>query len=252
MPKLLNLRIVNARFNDGKNIYEDFLMPFYGCNATYELINGGGKSVLLMLLMQCILPKSHLTPDHPFKDMFLGKDENRTTHVLAEWELEKSISDKKYLLTGFCAKKKIAQEEDSRSDEIQSFNYLHNYEKRNDFDIQNIPLCSYENKEFIVRDYSKTHSLLKEKGHEYDIRLTEKKREYQEWLKNYYLLESEWDLIKQINRRENHLKPHFANYKTSRTLVEGLLRRLHRLNEMSPTVITPKHSLKQMKSDKTS
>ena len=32
----------------------------------------------------------------------------------------------------------------------------------------------------------------------------------------------------------------------------GYKRLLHRLNEMSPTVITPKHSLKQMKSDKTS
>ena len=34
--------------------------------------------------------------------------------------------------------------------------------------------------------------------------------------------------------------------------IEWYMRRLHRLNEMSPTVITPKHSLKQMKSDKTS
>jgi len=223
MPKLRNLRIVNARFNDGKNIYEDFRMPFHGYNTTFELVNGGGKSVLLMLLMQCILPKSALTPERPFKDMFHGGDENRTTHVLAEWELEKSVSDKKYLLTGFCAKKKIVQDEDSRNDEIQSFNYLYNYNKGNDFDIQNIPLCSYENKEFVVRDYSKTLALLKDKGIGYDIRITEKRREYQEWLKSFYLLESEWDLIKQINKRENHLKPHFANYKTSRTLVEGLL-----------------------------
>src|SRR5208337_3253602 len=223
MPQLRNLRIVNAQFNDGHNIYEDFRMPFHGFNTTFELVNGGGKSVLLMLLMQCILPKSALTKDHPFTDMFRGGDLNRTTHVLAEWELDKSISDKKYLLTGFCAKRKIAQDDDSRTDEIQSFNYLYNYNKSNNFDIASIPLCSFDDKAFIVKDFSKTLSMLKEKSADYDIRITEKKREYQEWLKVYSLLESEWNLIREINKGENHLKPHFTNYKTSRTLIDGLL-----------------------------
>lgn len=223
MPKLRHLRIINAQFNDGRNIYEDFRMPFYGYNATFELVNGGGKSVLLMLLMQCILPKSSLTPERPFKDMFLGGDENRTTHVLAEWELEKSISDKKYLLTGFCAKRKIAHEDDSHSGEIQSFNYIYNYGKENEFDIHTIPLCHHNKNEFIVKDYSKTWSLLKEKGPEFNIRITDKKREYQEWLKSYNLLESEWNLIREINKREHYLKTHFANYKSSRTLIQDLL-----------------------------
>ena len=223
MPQLRNLRIINAQFNDGHNIYEDFRMPFHGFNTTFELVNGGGKSVLLMLLMQCILPKAALTKDHPFTDMFRGGDLNRTTHVLAEWELEKSISDKKYLLTGFCARRKIAQDDDSRTDEIQSFNYLYNYNKGNNFDIASIPLCSFEDKAFVVKDFSKTLSMLKEKSSEYDIRITEKRREYQEWLKVYCLLESEWNLIREINKGENHLKPHFANYKTSRTLIDGLL-----------------------------
>lgn len=223
MPQLRNLRIINAQFNEGHNVYEDFRMPFHGFNTTFELVNGGGKSVLLMLLMQCILPRAALTKDHPFADMFHGGDPNRTTHVLAEWELEKSISEKKYLLTGFCAKRKIAQEDDSRSDEIQSFNYIYNYNKSNNFDINNLPLCNFEDKAFIVKDFSKTHSMLKEKSAEYDIRITEKRREYQDWLKEYCLLDSEWNLIREINKGENHLKPHFANYKSSRNLIEGLL-----------------------------
>lgn len=223
MPKLRHLRIINAQFNNGKNIYEDFRMPFHGYNATFELVNGGGKSVLLMLLMQCILPKSSLTPERPFKDMFQGGDENRTTHVLAEWELEKSISDKKYLLTGFCAKRKIAHEDDSYGSEIQSFNYIYNYGKENEFDIHNIPLCSHNKNEFIVKDYSKTWSLLKEKGGELNIQITDKKRVYQGWLRSYYLLESEWNLIREINKREHYLKTHFANYKSSRTLIQDLL-----------------------------
>ena len=106
MPKLKNLRIINAQFNEGKGIYQDFLMPFDGLSATYELVNGGGKSVLVMLLLQCIIPKSHLDSKKPFKAMFEGGDPNRTTHVLAEWELDEGLYEHKYLLTGFCAKKK--------------------------------------------------------------------------------------------------------------------------------------------------
>jgi len=223
MPKLRHLRIVNGQFNNGKAIYQDFRMPFYGYNATFELVNGGGKSVLLMLLLQCIIPNSALDPKKPFKDMFIGGDENRTTHVLAEWELDSSISEDKYLLTGFCAKKRSSSDEDAGRDDIQYFNYIHLYNKGNEYDINNMPLCQWDGDDFSVRDYSKTLSLLKGLGSEFNIRVTDKKRQYQEWLKTYYLLESEWDLIKSINRRENNLKVHFGNFKTSRSLMEELL-----------------------------
>lgn len=223
MPKLRHLRIVNGQFNNGKAIYQDFRMPFYGYNATFELVNGGGKSVLLMLLLQCIIPNAALDPKKPFKDMFIGGDENRTTHVLAEWELDSSISENKYLLTGFCAKKRSNSDEDEGRGDIQYFNYIHLYNKGNEYDIHNIPLCQWDGDDFSVRDYSKTWSMLKGLGTEFNIRVTDNKRQYQEWLKTYYLLESEWDLIKSINRRENNLKVHFGNFKTSRALMEELL-----------------------------
>jgi chromosome segregation ATPase/uncharacterized membrane protein len=223
MPKLRHVRVVNAQFNEGKGIYEDFRMPFNGFNATYELVNGGGKSVLLMLLLQCVLPNTALEQKRPFRDMFSGGDENRTTHVLAEWELDDSVAGEKYLLTGFCAKKRSSTDEDAPRSDIKYFNYIHLYSKGNDYDIHRMPLCSWESDEFDVQDYAKTHAMLREKASEYAIRITEKKWEYLEWLKAYYLLESEWGLIKDINKRENHLKTYFGSYKSSRALIEGLL-----------------------------
>lgn len=223
MPKLRHVRVVNAQFNEGKGIYQDFRMPFNGFNATYELVNGGGKSVLLMLLLQCVLPNTALEQKRPFRDMFSGGDENRTTHVLAEWELDDSVSGEKFLLTGFCAKKRSSTDEDAPRSDIKYFNYIHLYSKGNDYDIHRMPLCSWEGDEFVAQDYAKTHAMLREKASEYAIRVTEKKWEYLEWLKAYYLLESEWGLIKDINKRENHLKTYFGNYKSSRALIEGLL-----------------------------
>ncbi|AKB40121.1 MULTISPECIES: coiled-coil domain-containing protein [Methanosarcina] len=224
MPKLKNLRIINAQFNEGKGIYQDFLMPFDGLSATYELVNGGGKSVLVMLLLQCIIPKSHLDSKKPFKAMFEGGDPNRTTHVLAEWELDEGLYEHKYLLTGFCAKKKDDPDDLLESGGVNHFSYIHLYDKSNDLDIFRIPLCRWENNEFVVMDFSKTLSMLKEKSGDFNIWITETIREYKERIKEYNLLEAEWRLVQSINKDENYLKTYFGgNYGTSRTLVEKLL-----------------------------
>jgi len=224
MPKLRSVRVVNAQFNEGKGLYQDFRMPFYGRNATFELGNGMGKSVLMMLILQCVLPNTSLDKNKPFKDMFTGGNRNRTTHVLAEWELDEFVEGKKYLLTGFCAKRKSDQEDEGGSDEIKYFSYLHLYREQNDLDIEKIPLCREEGSHFSTQDYSETRKMLREKAKAgYDIWIADTRQEYLERLKRYYLIESEWTLIKRINRQENYLKTHFQNFRNSRALVEDLL-----------------------------
>ena len=224
MPKLQSVRVINAQFNEGKGIYQDFRMPFYGRNATYELGNGMGKSVLLMLILQCVLPNASLDSSKPFRDMFAGGDRNRTTHVLAEWELDEVVDGKKYLLTGFCAKRKSDQEDEGESGEIEYFSYLHLYSGPNDLDIVKIPLCREEGTDFFTLDFSETKKMLREKAKAgYDIWIADTRQRYLERLKSYYLIESEWELIKLINRQESYLKTHFHSFRSSRAFVEDLL-----------------------------
>lgn len=224
MPKLRSVRVVNAQFNEGRGLYQDFRMPFYGRNGTYELGNGMGKSVLLMLILQCVLPNAALDPNKPFKYMFAGGDRNRTTHVLAEWELDEVVDGKRYLLTGFCAKRKSEPEDEGESDEIKYFSYLHLYGGTNDLDIDKIPLCREDGADFFTLDYSETRKMLREKAKAgYDIWIAETRQQYLERLKDYYLIESEWELIKHINRQESYLKTHFHSFRDSRAFVEDLL-----------------------------
>jgi len=224
MPKLRSVRVVNAQFNEGRGLYQDFRMPFYGHNGTYELGNGMGKSVLLMLILQCVLPNAAPDPNKPFKYMFAGGDRNRTTHVLAEWELDEVVDGRKYLLTGFCAKRKSDQEDEGENDEIKYFSYLHLYGRPNDLDIDKIPLCREEGADFFTQDYSETKKMLREKAKAgYDIWIAETRRQYLERLKDYYLIESEWELIKLINRQESYLKTHFHSFRDSRAFIEDLL-----------------------------
>lgn len=224
MPKLRSVRVVNAQFNEGRGLYQDFRMPFYGRNGTYELGNGMGKSVLLMLILQCVLPNAAPDPNKPFKYMFAGGERNRTTHVLAEWELDEVVDGKRYLLTGFCAKRKSDQEDEGESDEIKYFSYLHLYGGPNDLDIDKIPLCREDGADFLALDYSETRKMLREKAKAgYDIWIAETRQQYLERLKDYYLIESEWELIKHINRQESYLKTHFHSFRDSRAFVDDLL-----------------------------
>ena len=60
MPNINRIRVNNVKYNFGSQVYDDFTMRMYGKNTIYDLANGGGKSVLMLLLMQNMLPNSTL------------------------------------------------------------------------------------------------------------------------------------------------------------------------------------------------
>ena len=43
------IRVNNVKYNFGTQYYDDFTMRMYGKNTLYDLANGGGKSVLMLL-----------------------------------------------------------------------------------------------------------------------------------------------------------------------------------------------------------
>ena len=56
MPHINRVRVNNVRYNFGTQFYDDFIMRFDCKNVLYDLANGGGKSVLLLLLLQNLIP----------------------------------------------------------------------------------------------------------------------------------------------------------------------------------------------------
>ena len=59
MPSINRIRVNNVKYNFGTQYYDDFTMRMYGKNTLYDLANGGGKSVLMLLLMP--VSYTHLT-----------------------------------------------------------------------------------------------------------------------------------------------------------------------------------------------
>ena len=107
MPHINRVRVNNVRYNFGTQFYDDFIMRFDCKNVLYDLANGGGKSVLLLLLLQNLIPNCTLDDKQPVEKLFRGEGGSTVIHSLIEWKLDDYLvkDDYRYMLTGFCARK---------------------------------------------------------------------------------------------------------------------------------------------------
>ena len=223
MPHINRLRVNNVKYNFGTQYYDDFMMKPYGKNMLYDLANGGGKSVLMLLLLQTVIPNCTLDDKQPVEKLFRTSGGSTTIHSLIEWKLnDNNIKDGfQYMTTGFCAKKGTAQEEKDTAS-IDYFNYCIFYREYNENDIRNLPLIN-ENERVT---YSGLKQYLKELQRNPGLRVEvfDRKGEYQQFISNYGIYESEWEIIRGINKTEGHVRTYFeTNYKTTRKVVEDLL-----------------------------
>lgn len=232
MPHINRIRVNNVKYNFGTQFYDDFLMRFSCKNTIYDLANGGGKSVLMLLLLQNLIPNCTLDDKQPIEKLFRTNEGSTTIHSLIEWTLSDAhIKDNyKYMLTGFCARKAKDNGEVNEDGEIvknnssiEYFNYVIFYRKFNDNDIKNLPLS--KNGERIT--YTGLKNYLKElekKDLSLEVKIFDRKGDYQRFIAGYGLYESEWEIIRGINKTEGHVRTYFeTNYKTTRKVVEDLL-----------------------------
>lgn len=272
MPNINRIRVNNVKYNFGTQGYDDFSMRMYGKNTLYDLANGGGKSVLMLLLLQNLIPNCTLDEKQPIEKLFRNGGGNTTIHSLVEWKLDdKDIKEGfRYMTTGFCARK--AKDADGSEDgqmslaggnlgasssgaasglgigssegvangadglgkgaskglgkdsaSIEYFNYCIFYRDYNENDIVNLPLQN--SKERIT--YAGLKNYLKDlsrKNYNLKVFIFERKGEYQRFISQYGLFESQWEIIRGINKTEGHVRTYFeTHYKTTRKVVEDLL-----------------------------
>ena len=227
MPHINRLRLVNVNFNDAKGIYDNFMMRLDGKSTTYDLMNTGGKSLLLLMLLQTVIPNTYLKKEKPVKNIFAGGNSRRTSHCLVEWILDEGYQYK-YMLTGFCARKKqdIGDEENNSEDklEIDYYNYCYFYNDENRYDIKYMPLVEKENGENTYMSYDKLRQLFANmRKEDLPIKVFDSKKEYMKYISYYGLIPAEWKLISEINVSENYIEKYFKENKTSRKLIENFL-----------------------------
>lgn len=229
MPHINRIRVNNVKYNFGTQYYDDFVMRFSGKNTIYDLANGGGKSVLMLLLLQNLIPNCTLDEKQPIEKLFRSGNGNTTIHSMIEWKLNPCHVKNgfQYMTTGFCARKArgAGEEGETAGDRasIDYFNYCIFYRQFNDNDLKNLPLSN--GKERIT--YLGLRSYLQElekKDFHVEVKIFDRKGDYQRFISQYGLFESEWEIIRGINKTEGHVRTYFeTNYRTTRKVVEDLL-----------------------------
>ena len=229
MPSINRIRVNNVKYNFGTQFYDDFTMRLYGKNTLYDLANGGGKSVLMLLLLQNMIPNCTLDDKQPIEKLFRTGNGNTTIHSLVEWKLDDPERNQgyKYMTTGFCARKAKDAGEEAETDNdvasIEYFNYCIFYREYNKNDIINLPLVSQGERVTFqgLRTYLKE---LEHRDMSLMVRIFDRKGEYQRFISDFGIHESQWEIIRGINKTEGHVRTYFENnYKTTRRVVEDLL-----------------------------
>lgn len=270
MPQINRIRVNNVKYNFGTQFYDDFIMRFNCSNTIYDLANGGGKSLLMLLLLQNVIPNCTLDDKQPIEKLFRPGGGNTVIHSLVEWKLDACYQkdNYKYMTTGFCARraKAAGDEDDSAASgaqgarsgtsgstagaqsgaesslqgakgdvaslerrasgantSVEYFNYCIFYREFGDNDIKNLPLVS--NGERITYNGLKAYLReLEKKDFGVSVYIFDRKGDYQNFISRYGIFESQWEIIRGINKTEGHVRTYFeTNYRTSRKVVEDLL-----------------------------
>jgi len=224
MPQINRVRIINFSYNNNnRNIIDEIFNFYQGENALLSLKNGGGKSVLVQLLLQPIIPKAKLM-GRRMEDFFKGR--KTPSYVLIEWKLEDQGG---YLLTGIGLTNRehqVRDQDEEVNNSVKYFTFTSYYRESNLFDIENISLIKKLNERIYIGDFKNARKLISEKAKDRDCRVRlftdEEGMDYRGELESYNIFPDEWkSIILKINESEGGVIEIFEKCKTSQQLMNN-------------------------------
>jgi chromosome segregation ATPase len=215
MPQIKKVRVANIKYDHNKKQIPDITFDLDEQNTIFLLANGGGKSLLVQLIIQTILPNESMGKRR-ISDLF--ESANYTGHVAVEWSLDSEGSEEHLLCTGFCFK----EGQGSRS--LDYYSYLVDYTASDEFGIASLPLIK-DTDLFSKREPIRFQRL---KNWLYDldrqrVEVFDTNYKYQNKLKQYGILAEEWKSIAQTNAAEGGVDDFFARSKNTKQLLNNLL-----------------------------
>lgn len=224
MSKINKLRFVNLNYNHNTMKIDDETFYLDGQDTMLNLRNGGGKSVLVQMVMAPLVNKRYRAlKDRTFESYFTT---NTPTYIMIEWILDDGAG---YLLTGMMVRKKSVLSDEDSKDKLDIINFIHEYKEKNEYDIEKIPIVEINNGKKMVKSFLNSKKLFEElkKNKEvrfnyYDMNNPVTTKNYFEKLQEYKINHKEWEtIIKQINLKESGLSELFIKAKDSSGLVKS-------------------------------
>lgn len=220
MPSISRARIVNFYYNDGTRFIPDLIIDFCDSEGNtldtlLDLENGGGKTVLVQLLLQPVIPRAKVQTRR-IGDYF--RKSSDCAYILLEWKLDRS-SD--HLLTGIAITSSQSSNESDENRAVKFFTFINHYGRTGDkYDIVNFPLSEREGGKFVPAQFEKVRSMAKslEYYHSDDV------RKYQSRLDEFGIIHSEWEnIIVKINEREGGIEQFIEGYNTTDKLLDQFI-----------------------------
>lgn len=222
MPAIRKIRIVNFRFNDGAKLIPDEIF----CTENSEgkpidtllnLDNGGGKSVIVQLLLQPICPKAKVQ-NRSISDYF----QKGTDHafVLIEWALDGSSNS---LLTGIALAASTTADDENESKTVRYYTFMHDYTRTGDkLDLINLPLSERTGSHIRALSFDDVRKFLQRRNVRYYP--SDSLRRYHKDLEEYGILHTEWEnILVRINAVEGGITKFFEEYKTADRLLDRFI-----------------------------
>lgn len=223
MSKINAVRIINLNYNNNTMRIDDETFQFNGESTLLSLRNGGGKTVLVqMMLAPFVTKRFRNLKDRPFASYFTS---TIPTYILVEWELDGAANK---VLTGMMVRKRsYASDEDSK-DDLEIVNFINEYSGQNPNDIHNMPLVETGEGRKKVKSFGNAKSLFEKlkKNQEcnfnyYDMTQYNQSKNYFAKLKEYQINNKEWEsIIHKINLKESGLSELFVESKSAEGLIE--------------------------------
>lgn len=225
MPQISKIRIVNFQYNDGKRLIADELYDFEGeskgpSDVLINLANGGGKSVLVQLMMQPIIPKAKVA-GRRIESFFTKATDH--CYVAIEWTLDGS---KTKLMTGIAmaASDSSVDTDSDRGFQIKYYTFISSYQNyQGSYNIIALPLSKKESGRFIPASFDDVRNLAKKSGGGLERYSSDDSTKWQERLSQYGIIQNEWRMIEELNSNEDGLSKYFSNLKTSDAVIDKLI-----------------------------
>lgn len=222
MSKMNAVRIINLNYNNNAIRVNDETFHFNGESTLLSLRNGGGKSVLVQMLLAPFVHKRYRdAKDRPFESYFTT---NKPTFIMVEWLLDGGAG---YVLTGMMVRKSQDLTEEA-GDELEIVNFISEYRERCGYDILHIPVVEKNKKEIKLKNFIKCRQLFDSyrknksvKFYSYDMNVGAQSRQYFDKLAEYQINYKEWEtIIKKVNLKESGLSELFSDSRDEKGLVE--------------------------------
>ena len=219
MPRINRVRIVNFSYNNDSRHILDETFDFHGGeNALLNLANGGGKSVLVQLMLQPVVPGVRIQGRN-IAGFFRKK--KVPTYIMIEWKLDGAGG---YLLTGISIASAEAPGVEEEKNRVKYFTFTSKYTSANAFDVTHIPFVSRSSGVLEVLPFREARDMMSDKERKEPFAFGyfsgDDGDRYAKHLAGFGIAQEEWrNVIAKINDTEGGLEEIFHKYKNSGQLL---------------------------------